>query len=135
MARLGQLVKEKISRELGYSAWLSRFVDIEYTSDDGEARFCCVAHKEETSSCHFNINSGLWKCQSASCGEAGDAIDLYYWAKGCKTKGEAVRQLALELGLLRPIADKEVEGYHHRLLTSPALLQRAQEMFRLLPKP
>ncbi len=134
MARLGQLTKEKIAHEIGYSAWLSRFVEVEYVADDGEARFCCIAHKEETSSCHFNINNGLWKCQSAACGEAGDAIDFYFWAKGCKTKHEALHQLALELGILRPLADAEVEGYHQRLFSSPALLQRAEEMFSLQPE-
>lgn len=134
MARLGQLIKEKIAHEIGYSEWISRFVSVEYISDDGEARFCCVAHQEETSSCHFNVNSGVWKCQSAACGEAGDAIDFYYWAANCKTKGEAVHKLALKLGILRPITDEEIKAYQQRLFNSPVLLQRAQEMFCLQPE-
>jgi hypothetical protein len=131
MARLGQLIKEKLSRELGYAYWIARYVDVEYLSDDGEARFCCVAHKESTSSCHFNINSGLWKCQASSCGESGDAIDFYYWAAGCKTKSEAVQKLALELGLISPITDQDIEQHHRHLFDSQALLKRAEEMFHV----
>src|SRR5690242_60591 len=110
---LPQLIKEKIAKDIGYETWLKGLTHVEaINTETGEARICCVAHRENESSASFNVSSGLWKCQSAKCNEAGDAIDFYFFVKRCSSKGEAIQKLARELGILKEITNAEVEQYH-----------------------
>jgi hypothetical protein len=132
MARLAQLCKERIQKTVGYEKWAQRYIRIETVSDTGEARFFCIAHdNKNTASASFNVNTGLWKCQSSSCNAEGDVIDLYRLAHAIESNGEAIRQLGLELGIIAEISDAIVEQHHAYLFSRPQLLQKCCEMLGL----
>jgi hypothetical protein len=132
MARLAHLCKQKIQQTVGYEQWAKRYVTIESVSDTGEARFFCIAHdNRNTSSASLNVNTGLWKCQSSSCNAEGDIIDLYRIAHGIDSNGEAIRKLALDLGIIAEITDAIVQQHHDYLISRPKLLQACCEMLGL----
>jgi MCM2/3/5 family protein/Toprim domain-containing protein len=127
MARLPDLCKETIASTLGFENWLKRFTEIERTSDAGEAQFFCVAHEHshDTASASMNLATGLWTC--FACEQKGDAIDLFFHARKCKSKGEAIRQVALELKLIADITDDMVARHHEHLMRDPALIKVARD--------
>jgi hypothetical protein len=129
MASLASLIKKKIEDGPGYEDFIRRYVDVEYVNEQGEARFCCVAHEEDKSGCHFNTTTGLWKCFSGNCGAQGDIIDFYFYATKCASKAEAIRQLAIDFKIIEDLSDELIEGLVHKMWTQPPILQRAQEDF------
>jgi hypothetical protein len=132
MARLAHLCKDRIQKTDGYEQWAKRYITMESVSDTGEARFFCIAHdNKNTSSASFNINSGLWKCQSITCNAEGDVIDLYRIAHGIASNGEAIKKLALELGIIAEISDAVIQQHHEFLFAKPQLLQKCCEMLGL----
>jgi hypothetical protein len=132
MARLAQLCKERIQKTDGYEKWAARYVRIDSVSDTGEAGFFCIAHdNKNTRSASFNIHTGLWKCQSLACNAEGDVIDLYRIHHGIEGNGEAIRKLALELGIIGEISDAIVRQHHDFLFSKPKVLQGCCEMLGL----
>jgi hypothetical protein len=131
MSRLARLIKDHIQKEIGFEKWLERYVTPEYVADDGEARIRCVAHDEETASCHFNTVTGLWKCQSTACGAEGDVISLYRYVHGHKTDGEAIQPLAIELGLISDLDDDLIDALHKALMDSETALNWALDALKV----
>lgn len=126
MARLADICKDTIAKNIGYENWLQQYTRIERISDEGEAQFFCLAHDNQNSAAaSLNLTTGLWTC--FSCDAKGDAIDLYFHARRCKNKGEAIRQLALELGVISEIEDDMVDRFHQHLFRDPQLLNVARE--------
>jgi DNA primase len=129
MASLASLIKKKIEQGPGYEDFIRRYVDVEYINEQGEARFCCVAHEEDKSGCHFNTSTGLWKCFSGNCGAQGDVIDFFFYATKAKGKAEAIRQLAVDLKIIEDLSDDLIDGLEHALWSVPQILQRAEDDF------
>jgi hypothetical protein len=129
MASLASLIKKKIQDGTGYEEFIRRYVDVEYVNEQGEARFCCVAHEEDKSGCHFNTSTGLWKCFSGNCGAQGDVIDFFFYVSKAKSKAESIRQLAVDLKIIEDLSDDLVDSLEHSLWSVPQILQRAQDDF------
>ena len=127
MASLASLCKQRIAKNPGYENWIAKYVTVEYVNDQAEARFRCIAHSEEKSSCHFNCSTGLWKCQSGNCGAAGDAIDFYFYVGGFKTKAEAIHGLAVDLGIIANLTDSLILELCDKLYALPQVVEVASQ--------
>lgn len=123
MRKLATAIKEKISTEIGYYDWFSRYCTLEGPNDNDECKFACLAHGDSTPSASLNIKTGLWKCFSGGCGASGDAIDLYAIIKQTPRKADAIYALAVELGLISKITDEMVDAMHQDLIKAPNLVR------------
>ena len=122
MPTLAERVKNQIL-ENGLQEWVAKYTTVTAINGQSqEMRIRCVAHKDETPSASMSLETGLWNCFVPSCEAHGDLIDFYSYVNGIEDANEAIRLLAVDLGLIVDIAPLEVEKHHRKLMENPSTL-------------
>lgn len=93
-------------------------------ASDAEVSVCCPFHNDSTPSCSINLESALFKCQTAGCGASGDIIKFLARALNT-TRAVVFADLSKRytLDASKVINPEVVERFHSRIFEAKPLVK------------